>query len=104
MPDFDVPQVREAAARAEFRRVYGSVVSWERARGPLQAAYLQGAAAAMSVIVPAVTQQIRALHHDVVAYDDFAMTSGRRECSCGRSDCPTVRLLDELDAAVRADS
>ncbi|MCB0912453.1 MAG: hypothetical protein KDB60_12635 [Propionibacteriaceae bacterium] len=95
MPDFDVPQVREAAARAEFRRVYGSVVSWERARGPLQEAYLQGAAAAMSVIVPAVTQQVRALHrpvHLTFSWKDGVRAeepcevcggkAGERECGC----------------------
>ena len=51
--------------------------------------------------VEALLAPLRELHHTVVAYSDFAMTTGRRECVCGRSDCPTVRLLDAIELEVQ---
>ena len=107
MPDFDVQQIRRKAADAIALSVlpsYYTAADREMVLNLPTIADDHRARAALAVIVPAVTQQVRALHHDVVAYDDFAMTSGRRECSCRRYRCPTVRLLDELDSAVRADS
>ena len=107
MPDFDLDQLEKDTARAIYgRKPRLPQAEWNHLLESTRFYWRSEARAAlsMSVILPAVTEQVRALHHDVVAYDDFAMTSGRRECSCGRSDCPTVRLLDELDAAVRADS
>ncbi len=101
MADFDVQQVVEAAARAQT--VALGYNGWDSLPRNTQEMWTRATRAALAVIVPAVTEQVRALRHQVVAYDDFAMTSGRRECLCGRSDCPTVRKLDELDAAARGE-
>ena len=56
------------------------------------------ALAALPVIARELLAPLRELHYDVVAYADFAMTTGRRECVCGKSACPTVRLLDQIEA------
>ena len=104
MPDFDVPKVREAAARAEFRMVYGSAVSWERARGPLQEAYLRGAAAAMSVIVPAVTAQIRALHAEWMELLTDPELEPYERSAIRMCAAELGRKLTAIENAVRADS
>ena len=56
------------------------------------------AEAVLPVIAAGLLAPLRELHYDVVAYADFAMTTGRRECVCGKSDCLTARLLDQIEA------
>lgn len=93
MPDFDVQQVREA------------VESRTRQMGYLMSHRETGAA--LAVIVPAVTQQIRALHREseIVIWRRDALGDDHQDqishCAlCGDDwPCPTVRLLDQLDAA-----
>ena len=97
MPDFDVQQVREAAARAMDP---GCI----KIDGPRLAD--TQAIAAMSVIVPAVTEQIRALHKTVPhegAPGWFWCHGCRHSVSADAKVCATVRLLDELDAAARGE-
>ena len=58
---------------------------------------------ALPVIAAGLLAPLRELHYDVVAYADFAMTTGRRECVCGKSDCLTARLLDQIESDAKGD-
>jgi hypothetical protein len=101
--DFDVQQVREAAARALFDDSYRDRAATERdyiwpqlnletSEWPRQAD------AAMAVIVPAVTARIRALHRPyTVSAGTYCKHSG------SRWPCGTSRLLDQIEAAVRGE-
>ena len=94
MPDFDVPKVRDAAAREMD-------ANFNPDKHPILAAMFSDySQTAMSVIVPAVTQQIRALHHPytVTGLGDYCQDCGTKW------PCKTERELQKLDAAVRADS
>ena len=115
MPDFDVQQVREAAAKAAYeasqRFNRGSVRAeeWELLPEYWRRIFRTQARAALAVIVPAVTEQIRALHQpnpgcsftpwngEKVEFD------GCKTCGAVRYPCPTLRLCDELDAAARGE-
>ena len=117
MPDFDVQQVVEAAARSLFTLSvpastnHFEMWTWENAGEDNQEVCRSFARAALAVIVPAVTEQIRALHS---CSDSNPGEAGRRQQEAGpwlgdceacwlRHPCPTVRLLDELDAAARGE-
>ncbi len=133
MADFDVHQVREAAARAIWDTEHDGVPAWEAAGEPYPSnEYRHEADAAMAVIVPAVTAQIRALHYpsrrDVdrtPMCPDCRGKAGTHPCGCWQEydlwpvcgecgeqptpyededyPCPTVRLLDQIEAAVRGE-
>ena len=106
MPDFDVQQVVEAAAKA----IHDARCGFHREGVTLVGHYAvqqsadDSAALAMSVILPAVTQQIRALHVLLGDPDDWRWCDGCEQYIEPNGQCPTVRLLDSLDAAVRAES
>ena len=114
MADFDVQQVVEAAARAAYdssqRFNRGSVRAeeWELIPEYWRRIFRAQARAALAVIVPAVTEQVRALHevHDC-NYDECLRINGDclfvDQCSCGQQPCDEARLLDELDAAARGE-
>ena len=110
MPDFDVPQVVEAAARAayeasqRFNRDGVRAEEWELLPEYWRRIFRAQATAALAVIVPAVTEQIRALHHEEGYY--FSIPGETVQiCELCDTDwpCPTVRLCDELDAAARGE-
>jgi len=74
MPDFDVQQVVEAAAKAAYEAevhwlpsLFGGTaeVHWEDVSDDERQRWCNEQGVAMSVIVPAVTDQIRALHRRV---------------------------------------
>ena len=100
MPDFDVPQVVESAAKAAYeasqRFNRGSVRAeeWELLPEYWRRIFRAQATAALAVIVPAVTEQIRATHK----VEDWWCN----ECQTSYP-CPTARLLDEIDAAARGE-
>lgn len=108
MPDFDVQQVVEAAARAAYEDAMTKKGTpfepWETLPEYWRRIFRSQACAALAVIVPAVTEQIRALHHEEGYY--FSIPGETVQiCELCDTDwpCPTVRLLDELDAAVRGE-
>ena len=107
MPDFDVQQVVESAARAMFKRTTGG--DWNQLLDSVKETWHFEARAALAVIVPAVTEQIRATHHEVhdCNYDECLRINGDclfvDQCSCGQQPCEEARLLDELDAAARGE-
>ncbi len=107
MPDFDVHQVREAAARAahDARCVFHTSSGKFLGHYGIQQTVEWDVDAAMAVIVPAVTAQIRALHR--CYHEDYLDVDCCSECSSetwwSPYPCPTVRLLDQIDAAVRGE-
>lgn len=131
MADFDVQQVVEAAARAQVG-VGSAYGSWDELSAVARRHWIAETWAAVAVIVPAVTQQIRTLHYP--ANRDAERTPICRECrgragthpcgcwqeydlwpvcgECGEQPTPyededypclTVRLCDGLDDAARGD-
>lgn len=88
MPDFDVQQIVEAAARAaydssqRFNRDSVRAEEWELLPEYWRRIFRAQARAAMAVIVPAVTEQIRALHQqrNIREYEE-------RDCADGICDC-----------------
>lgn len=111
MPNLDVQQVVEAAARAIYNLGRCDGVSFEDAKladfGHATALYRMDAAsserearAALAVIVPAVTEQVRALHPGC---DRPRHQCGLCHACSVEHPCPTARLLDELDAAARGE-
>ena len=138
---FDVQQVVEAAARAAYEDAMAKKGTpfepWETLPGYWLRIYRAHTRAALAVIVPAVTEQVRALHkrvHLVFTWNSGLHAedpcpecdgkAGEWPCGCwGDYDieyhclecssltekhrvawpCPTVRLLDELDAAARGE-
>jgi len=102
MSTIDKAALIEQAALQMFFLDCGNVPSDEyRADPEFDACFREPVAATLPVIAKALLAPLRELHHTVVAYSDFAMTTGRRECVCGRSDCPTVRLLDAIELEVQ---
>ena len=115
---FDVQQIVETAAKASygasqrFNRDGVRAEEWDLIPEYWRRIFRAQARAALAVIVPAVTEQIRALH---TCSDSNPGEAGRKQQEAGpwlgdcnacwlRYPCPTVRLLDELDAAARGDS
>lgn len=94
MPDFDVQKLAEEAARAQYRS-RTDLDGFDRLIARQKRSWVEDSTAALAVIVPAVTEQIRALH----ASNGFGDC---RECDADYR-CPTVRLCDELDAAARGE-
>ena len=119
MPNLDVPQVVEAAARAaydssqRFNRDSVRAEEWELLPEYWRRIFRAQARAALAVIVPAVTEQIRALHPrhpescDCIARDGDGVCFIENTCDgcTGMPEwpCPTVRKCDELDAATRGE-
>ena len=112
MPDFDVQQIRGKTADAIALSVlpsYYTAADREMVLNLPTIADDHRARAALAVIVPAVTEQIRALHQpnpgcsftpwngEKVEFD------GCKTCGAVRYPCPTLRLCDELDAAARGE-
>lgn len=110
MADFDVQQVVETAALAMHAECFGSAQvpdGFEHCGHGAQ--FRREATAALAVIMPAVTEQIRALHQpnpgcsftpwngEKVEFD------GCKTCGAVRYPCPTLRLCDELAAAARGE-
>ena len=111
MPNLDVPQVVEAAAKAAYeasqRFNRGSVRAedWELIPEYWRRNLRAQSAAALAVIVPAVTEQVRALHKTVPhegAPGWFWCHGCRHSVSADAKVCPTVRALDELESAIKA--
>lgn len=95
MADFDVQQVVEAAARAMWEAIgIDAPTSLDREGFSIEAR------AALAVIVPAVTEQVRA---EVCGEDseEWVRNAGG---ACMVSGASVLDALDELDAAARADS
>lgn len=93
MADFDVQKLAEEAARAQYR----SRTDLETAPPPI--AWVEDAAVALAVIVPAVTQHLRdTLHHPYIT------TLGDYCAECGTKwPCKTEREMQKFDAAVRGE-
>ena len=93
MADFDVQQVVEAAARA-FNKV-----EWPQYLGKPTRIDLEATRAALAVIVPAVTEQVRA---EVCGEDseEWVRNAGG---ACMVSGASVLDALDELDAAARGE-
>ena len=108
MPDFDVQKLAEEAARAQYRS-RTDLDGFDRLIARQKRSWVEDSTAALAVIVPAVTEQIRALHQpnpgcsftpwngEKVEFD------GCKTCGAVRYPCPTLRLCDELDAAARGE-
>lgn len=85
----------EAAARAEWATAWPGVpvLPWvDQAEG-----FKAGVAAALPVIVAAVTDEVRKLHTNRCA-SPYCDGGACHEC-IKPYPCPTKRLLDEIDAA-----
>ena len=113
-------QVAEAAAKAAYEaevhwlpNIFGGTVEvgWDDISEEERQRWRNEQAAALAVIVPAVTEQVRALH---TCSDSNPGEAGREQQEAGpwlgdckecwlRHPCPTLRLLDELDAAARGE-
>jgi hypothetical protein len=99
----DREKLIEDAAKAEWAAVWPEV-PWVDQAGEFEA----GTAAALPVVVAAVTDEVRKLHApiDAMMYGQNTVTAVKVCAACGtdngswqRHPCPTVRLLDEIDAA-----
>ena len=121
----DIDDLTEKAARAQIAVCDTEPDGWAVISPKAREGWLRETTAALAVIVPAVTAEVRALHHRhstaLMAYDcecgdcdhegdcPITHTSVCIPCSAPELDhyviwpCPTVRLLDELDAVVRGE-
>ena len=107
MADFDVQKLAEEAARAQYRS-RTDLDGFDRLIARQKRSWVEDSTAALAVIVPAVTEQIRALHqpNPTLEYLPNGVRIPWKACSCGcptHTACPTVRLLDELDDAARGE-
>ena len=104
MADFDVQQVVESAARAMFKRTTGG--DWNQLLDSVKETWRFEATAALAVIVPAVTEQVRALHesHHWCISDEGTPDMFSPDKSLGFPwPCRERPLLDELDAAAKGE-
>ena len=94
----------DALLKATAQEVWGEE---EPSDGHLDAVRLS-----LAVIVPAVTAEVRALHkeasrvtywRDALGDDNQTLVEWCADC-LQSYPCPTIRLLDELDAAARGGS
>ena len=114
MPDFDVQQVLEAAARAIYDIGRDPAVSFDDAKsgdlGDATGLYRMAAAssehdarAALAVILPAVTQQIRALAEKWAADSADPFNTPFEAAALRVCGYELRELADALDAAVRGE-
>lgn len=107
----DINVLTEQAARAQMAVCDTEPDGWAVISPNARGGWLRETAAALAVIVPAVTAEVRALHKEAsrVTYWRDALGDDHREqlthCAlCGDDyPCPTVRLLDQLDKAARGE-
>ena len=100
---FDVQQVVEAAARAAYEDAMAKKGTpfepWETLPGYWLRIYRAHTRAALAVIVPAVTEQVRA----VVCGEDSEEWVRNAGGACMVSGASVLEVLDELDAAARGE-
>lgn len=109
MTAIDRQQIIEDAAKAEWAAVWPSI-PYETSPGA-HADFAKGTAAALPVIVAAALKPIRELHAPIAAadYSGGPFRGVTQVCTaCGTDDgnwqrhpCPTVRLLDQIEAAAK---
>ena len=115
MADFDVQQVVDAAAKAIYNIGRDPAVSFDDAKsgdlGDATGLYRMSAAssehdatAAMSVIVPSVTEQMRALAERWAADSADPFNTPFEAAALRVCGYELRELADALDAAVRADA
>ena len=105
MADFDVQKLAEEAARAQYRS-RTDLDGFDRLIARQKRSWVEDSTAALAVIVPAVTEQIRALHRLAprAGLPGWSWCHGcRHSVRADIGKCSTVRLCDELDAAARGE-
>lgn len=113
----DIDVLTEQAARAQVAVCDTEPDGWAVISPKAREGWLRETTAALAVIVPAVTAEVRALHSSTDEPTSDHYHCRPSECDqagegslkpvCDECDmpspCPTVRLLDELDAAARGE-
>ena len=107
-PIIDRDAIIEKAAKAAWGTVEDDPLPWEKASKLAWIAARVAAKDALQSIADDLLAPIEALHETRVVFDDAAMTTGHRECSCGIAvqpgdlDCPTAQAVAAIREAVRA--